>query len=344
MSLERHWQRITPLSATLYPLSLVFGAVTALRRSAYARGFLGARRVGVPVVVVGNITVGGTGKTPLVLWLARLLLERGKHPGIVSRGYGGTAARALEVTPDSQASAIGDEPLLLARRSGCPVWVGRNRVRAARALLRAHPQCDVIISDDGLQHYRLARDVEIAVVDGTRGLGNGLLLPAGPLREPASRLESVDTVVVNGETAEIALRTALRTDTYPKASGRMAFAMKLIGSDFRNLREPARIVGAEYFRGKRVWAIAGIGNPARFFAHLERLGLDFRTRTFRDHHEYTATDIAIADADAVVMTEKDAVKCAAFASDGHWVLPVDAAPDPQLGELVLRKLKIAPQT
>jgi tetraacyldisaccharide 4'-kinase len=335
MSLERHWQRVTPLSAALYPLSLIFCAVSAVRRAAYARGILASHRVGVPVVVVGNITVGGTGKTPLVLWLARLLREHGKQPGIVSRGYGGTAARPLEVAPGAEASAVGDEPLLLARRSGCPVSVGRDRVDAAQALLAAHPECDVIISDDGLQHYRLARDFEIAVVDGMRGVGNGLLLPAGPLREPASRLDTVDAVVINGQASTVHASTG---------SARTAFGMKLVGAHFRNLREPGRIVGADHFRGKRVWAIAGIGNPARFFAHLEALGVDFRARAFPDHHPYVASDVAIADADAIVMTEKDAVKCAAFASDVHWVLAVDAAPDPQLGELVLRKLKIAPQT
>src|SRR5687767_10115603 len=171
MSLERHWQRLTPVSAALYPLSLLFRAVTALRRIAYARGLLSVRRVRVPVVVVGNITVGGTGKTPLVLWLARFLQEHGKRPGIVSRGYGGSAVQPLEVSSDDDARAVGDEPLLIARRSNCPVWIGRDRVAAAEALLSAHPVCDVVIADDGLQHYRLARDVEIAVVDGERGFG-----------------------------------------------------------------------------------------------------------------------------------------------------------------------------
>ena len=313
MSLERHWQRVTPLSAALYPLSLVFRAVAALRRAAYVRGLLRAQRVRVPVIVVGNIYVGGTGKTPLVLWLARFLRERGRRPGIVSRGYGGSAAHPSEVRGDTDPALSGDEPLLLARRSGCPVWTGRDRVAAARALLAAHPECDVVISDDGLQHYRLARDVEIVVVDGARGLGNRLLLPAGPLREPASRLDTADAVVVNGE------------------------SMKLAGSRFRNLRD-GREAQPGFFQGKRVVAIAGIGHPPRFFAHLERLGLQFEAHAFPDHHAYSAGDIAFPDADAVVMTEKDAVKCARFASDKHWMLPVDAELDARLGELVLSKI------
>ena len=324
----RHWQRVTPLSAALYPVSLVFAAVTALRRAAYARGLLRAHSVGAPVVVVGNITVGGTGKTPLVLWLAALLQRHGLRPGIVSRGYGGRATRATPVTADADPRVVGDEPLLLARRSGCPVYVGRNRVAAAQALRAAHPACNVIVSDDGLQHYRLRRDMEIAVIDGARGLGNGLLLPAGPLREPARRLTRVDAVVVNGEPHE----------AWPGAC-----RMQLEGTRFRNLRHPERIATARELEGRRVWAIAGIGHPPRFFAHLEALGMTFERRGFPDHHDYVEADLDLPGAEAIVMTEKDAVKCARFASDIHWVLPVDAAPDPQLEQLVLRKLKIAPQ-
>jgi tetraacyldisaccharide 4'-kinase len=333
----RHWQRVTPLSAALYPVSLLYRVVVALRRAAYAHGVLGATRVGVPVVIVGNIYVGGTGKTPLVLWLARFLREHGRHPGIVSRGYGGSAAHPVAVSTNSSAAAVGDEPMLLARRSGCPVWIGRDRVATARALLAAHPECDVLIADDGLQHYRLARDVEIAVVDGTRGLGNGLMLPAGPLREPAARLRSVDAVVVNGEPG-----SSFDFATATLRANGVEYSMRLTGSRFRNLRDPTFEVGAEHFHGKRVFAIAGIGNPPRFFSHLENLGIAFSARAFPDHHAYVASDLAIPDADAVVMTEKDAVKCAAFATNMHWVLPVDAEVDPRLGDLVLRKLENTP--
>ena len=331
MSLERHWQRMTPLSAALYPLSVVYRAIAAARRAAYHSGLLASHTVGVPVIIVGNITVGGTGKTPLVLWLASFLASHGKRPGIVSRGYGGSAPNAVEVAIDADPAVVGDEPLLLARRSGCPVWIGRDRGAAARALLEAHPRCDVILADDGLQHYRLARDCEIAVVDGERGLGNGLMLPAGPLREPATRLRTVDAVVINAGAARPEMRASARS-----------YAMTLSGSRFRNLLDRAVDVGPEHFKGKRVYAIAGIGHPPRFFAHLEALGITFSARAFPDHHAYTAADLAFPDADAVLMTEKDAVKCAAFAATNHWVLAVDAEPDAALGALVLRKLKITP--
>jgi tetraacyldisaccharide 4'-kinase len=323
--LERQWQGLTPASLALYPVSLLFRAVTALRRAGYTSGLLRVEHVRVPVIIVGNITVGGTGKTPLVLWLASLLQRHGMRPGIVSRGYGTTIRAAREVRPDSDAAHVGDEPLLLARRSGCPVFVGIDRVAAANALLAAHASCDVIVADDGLQHYRLARDVEIAVVDGARGLGNRMMLPAGPLREPPSRLDTLDAVVVNGT----------QSGAWPRA-----YAMRLEARQFRNVLNPDFAVDAAHFRGKRVLAIAGIGNPARFFTQLEALGIEFEARPFPDHHAYTRGDLALAQADAIVMTEKDAVKCALFASASCWVLPVDAELDPALGELVLRKLRI----
>jgi tetraacyldisaccharide 4'-kinase len=324
--LERHWQRVTALSLLLYPLSLAFRSIVALRRIAYARGLLRAVRLPVPVVVVGNITVGGTGKTPLVLWLVGHLSQRGMHPGIVSRGYGASHAHASAVPPTAEPGRAGDEPLLLAQRSGCPVWTGADRVAAARGLIAAHPGCDVIVSDDGLQHYRLARDVELAVIDASRGLGNGLMLPAGPLREPAKRLREVDAVVINA---------AARAS---RASAR-AFDMRLEGREFRNLLNPEHVVGPGHFQRQRVHAVAGIGNPARFFAHLDALGIAFEAHAFADHHAYTPSDLDYAGADAILMTEKDAVKCTRFASETHWVLRVDAVPDPGLGELVLRKLK-----
>jgi tetraacyldisaccharide 4'-kinase len=322
---ERHWQRITPVAAALLPVSLLFRAVVASRRAAYRHGLLRAEQLAVPVIVVGNITVGGTGKTPLVIWLAQFLAGHGHTPGIVSRGYAATARKTREVTADSDPARSGDEPVLLARRSGAPVWVGRDRVAVARALLDANPECTVIISDDGMQHYRLARTIEIAVIDGERGLGNGWLLPAGPLREAAGRLETVDAVVVNGAAI-----------IGPPSH---SYSMKLDGREFRNLMNPAHVVDASFFQRKRVTAIAGIGNPQRFFSHLRGLGLAFEAQTYPDHHAYTADDLAQRDSDAIVMTEKDAVKCAAYASEKMWVLPVDAVPDPRLGELILRKLK-----
>lgn len=282
--------------------------------------------VPVPVIVVGNITAGGTGKTPLVLWVCDFLRERGYKPGIVSRGYGGRG-ETMVVRGNSAPEIAGDEPVLLAQRSRCPVWIGRNRVAAARALIAANPGCNVIVSDDGLQHYGLRRDVEIAVLDGSRKTGNGLLLPAGPLRESTARLAEVDAVVVTGDLPS------------PAASVK-TFAMRLDGNVFRNLLNPAFHQEAGSFHGKQTHAIAGIGNPARFFNHLQRLGLSFAAHAFPDHHAYSQADLEFGDADAVIMTEKDAIKCIRFARENHWVLPVDAQVDATLGTLILDKLKI----
>lgn len=323
--LDRHWQRLTVVSALLYPLSLVFRGAVSLRRTAFRLVPGCSARLPVPVIVAGNITVGGTGKTPLVLWLAGFLAQNGLRPGIVSRGYGVTVQGVRSVSPTAQAADVGDEPLLLAQRSGCPVWIGADRVAAGRALLAANPQCNVILSDDGLQHYALAREIEIAVIDGARGLGNGLMLPAGPLREPASRLREVDAVVFNSSPRPINTR-------------RKAFNMRLEGREFRNLLNPAHVVGPEHFQRGRIHAIAGIGHPARFFSHLETLGLAFEAHAFADHHTYRAGDLDFGDAEAVLMTEKDAVKYASFASEIHWTLRVDAVPDPELGQLILGKL------
>ncbi len=328
--IESHWERITPVSALLYPLSLLYGAVAGVRRATTA-----PVRLPVPVIVVGNLTVGGTGKTPLTLWLAEFLRARGRTPGIVSRGYGGHGGPPRRVLPASDPLACGDEAVLLARRSSCAVWIGADRVAAARALLADEPACDVVLSDDGLQHYRLARDVEICVVDAARGFGNGWLLPAGPLRERPSRLASADAVVLNPGGGNASHPSA---GSIPPGPAR--FAMALEGRAFRNLLNPGQLAGAESFRGKRVHAVAGIGNPQRFFTHLQKLGLDFAAHPFPDHHPFVASDLAYDGSEAVVMTEKDAVKCRGFATEMHWELAVDAVPDPALGELVLRKLEL----
>lgn len=308
----------------LLPVAVLFAAVAALRRLAYRCKLLRRQQVGVPVIVVGNISAGGTGKTPLVLWLAQFLAARGKRPGIISRGYGATRTDARAVPANGSAADYGDEPCLLAQRAACPVWVGADRAATALALRAAHPEVDAIISDDGLQHYRLARDVEIAVIDGTRGLGNGWPLPAGPLREPASRLDTVDAVVVNGGGAKSA---------FPQY-----VAMQLQGDTFRNLHDVQQAVTAAHFRGQQVYAIAGIGNPPRFFAHLQRMGLDCITRAFPDHYAYTAQDLQFAGDHNVVMTEKDAVKCAAFATTRHWALVINAVPDESLGDTIIARL------
>lgn len=321
--LEKQWYRIGPWQLVLLPLSGLFWALSTLRRLAYGGGWLHARRLPVPVIVVGNISVGGTGKTPLVLWLVEWLRQHEYRPGIVSRGYGGRSAGPQAVEPDGDAARSGDEPLLLARQSHCPVWTGRDRVAAGQALLSAHPECDVIISDDGLQHYRLARDVEIAVVDGQRLFGNGFLLPAGPLREGMWRLRQVGAVVVNGGA---------------ESSGGAHFKMSLKGTVLRNLNSGATR-DASGFKGKKLHAMAGIGYPQRFFEHLQGLGLKFERHPFPDHHAYRPEDLDWPDADAIMMTEKDAVKCAKFADARYWVLPVLAKLDPSFGQKILDLLR-----
>lgn len=334
------WTRVTALTVLLIPVSWLYRMAVAIRRALYRTGILRSERLPVPVIVIGNISVGGTGKTPLVLWLVERLREAGYAPGIVSRGYGASDAqthqpRAVDIKDD--AVQWGDEPVLLARRSGCPVWTGADRVAAARALLAAHPQCNVIVSDDGLQHYRLARDAEVAVIDGARGHGNGLLLPAGPLREPPSRLDTVDAVVMRGDDAQAA---AAGVADVPR------FTMAMEAGPFYRLLNPQHTVDARHFHRLRVHAAAGIGNPDHFFNTLKSLGLAFTAHPFPDHHPYTQTDLAFADCDAVVMTEKDAVKYERYATEATencWVLGVAAQVESRLAALLIERLGEHPQ-
>ncbi len=321
--------RPTAIALVLLPLALLFRIGVATRRALYRIGVRHSIEVRAPVVVVGNIAVGGTGKTPLVAALALALTERGFRPGIVSRGYGRNdeTGPALPVGPEDDPRRVGDEPLLLAR-AGYPVVVARDRVAACRALLSRHPRCDVILSDDGLQHYRLARRVEIAVVDGARGLGNGWLLPAGPLREPASRLETVDAVVVLGAEGDAA---------HAEFPG--AFAMRLVGDRFVRVDDPLTSAPATAFGGRHVHALAGIGHPERFFGQLAAMGIEATPHRFADHHRFVAADLDIVDARAILMTEKDALKCEAFADDRCWYLPVSASIDERFVTLVEGKLR-----
>jgi len=311
--LQRAWYGDSALAWLLLPLTALYAGVSALRRRLYRSGWLRVQRVEVPVVVVGNLTAGGTGKTPVTLWLAEALRRRGLRPGIVSRGYGGVAGRTpVQANADSDPAIVGDEPLLMAARSRCPVVVHPDRVAAAGELLSMG--VDVILSDDGLQHYRLARDFEIAVVDGERGFGNGRQLPAGPLREPASRLDSVDRVLVNlpdADAAPPAFLPAARTTGFHLVDHEL---VSLDGKTSRSFDE---------LRGRPVHAVAAIGNPERFFRLLERRGLEVIRHPFPDHAVLTAKHVAYDDGLDVVMTEKDAVKCRRFASARLWYLPVD---------------------
>ncbi|MFA7268539.1 MAG: tetraacyldisaccharide 4'-kinase [Sterolibacterium sp.] len=314
--LRRTWQARGVPALLLLPLAGAFSLLAALRRRLYLLRLFRSERLPVPVVIIGNITAGGSGKTPLTLWLALQLSGRGRHPGIVSRGYGSNLApgQVREVLADSDVREVGDEPLLLKRRSALPVFVGRDRVAAARALLAAHADCDLILSDDGLQHYRLARDVEIAVLD-ERGLMNGWPLPAGPLRESATRLGSVDALVLNG---------------LPHVPGCTApvFAMRLAGTTFYALADPKRTCDAAALRHQCLAAVAGMGVPRRFFDHLSSLGLEFSAHGFPDHHRYVVADLSAIAADALLMTEKDAVKCTGLTQCPVWVLPISAQVGP----------------
>jgi tetraacyldisaccharide 4'-kinase len=319
-ALERHWQRLTPISVLLLPLGLLFCAAVQLRRALYRRRWLPTVKLPVPVIVVGNITVGGTGKTPLVIWLARVLKNAGYSPGIVTRGYRGTSRDwPLTVTPDTPAALAGDEAVLLARRAACPVVAGPDRVADGQRLIGQG--CDVIVSDDGLQHYRLRRDLEIAVIDGARRYGNGLCLPAGPLREPLGRLKEVTLRVTTGA---------------PQAG---EIGMQLEPDGFYRLASPTTRADAGHFRANPVHAAAGIGNPQRFFDTLRALGLTVIPHAFPDHHAFRAEDLEFGDGRQVIVTEKDAVKCQAFAGPQLWVLAVSARPEGGLAEQILQRLK-----
>ena len=274
-------------------------------------------RVAAPVIVVGNITVGGTGKTPLVIWLVAHLRALGIPVAVVTRGYGRSSTGRvttdiLRVDENCRAIDVGDEALLIRLRTGCPVYVSRDRVAAARAAIADGAR--VIVADDGLQHLSLARDVEIALVDGQRGLGNGALLPAGPLRESPARLKSVDAIVLTEPGAGA-----------PPGDWSTALRMSLSGEVLQPVNRAALERTLRSFSGQRVHAVAGIGNPRRFFSTLESAGVEPVPHRFPDHHRYVPSDLEFGDGLPVIMTEKDAVKCRSFAPGDSWCLPVSAA-------------------
>jgi tetraacyldisaccharide 4'-kinase len=304
--ITRLWQTSSIWVYLLLPLAWLYRAVVAMRRCCYQHGLAKIYTPPVPVIIIGNISVGGTGKTPLVIAIACFLTQRGYKVGIVSRGYGGKAeAYPFWVKSTSSPQDAGDEPLLIARKTHCPVVVDPKRARGVQTLIQQHA-CDMVLADDGLQHYALARSIEIAVIDGVRRMGNGYCLPAGPLREPQKRLHGVDIIVSNGK-AQVG-----------------EFAMQLKTEGMYSLVYPQHITPLSTWHGQRVHAVAGIGNPPRFFQLLRNHGLVLIEHEFADHHAYRACDLDFADDLPIVMTEKDAVKCAAFATKRHWYLAVAA--------------------
>jgi len=298
----------------LLPLSAIYGVAVRLRRFGYAKHWRRSTPLTRPVIVIGNLSVGGTGKTPLVCWLAVRFAGLGFSPGIVTRGYGGSSRRARLVQASDDSNTVGDEAIMLARRAEVPIAIGRDRPAAAQLLIDAG--CDLIVSDDGLQHYALARDCEIIVVDGERRFGNGRLLPAGPLREVPRRLIEADAVVVNGGPAIIGGQACLAG----------ALRVRLEAMDAIALRYGTAKPLSE-FSGKSVHAVAAIGNPQRFFMMLQSLGINVIAHALPDHARLRADDISFADDLPVLMTEKDAVKCTEIAGPHHWYVPVSVVFD-----------------
>ena len=321
--LWRQWSYRGPLAAAMFPLSLAYAGLSEWNRSRQERARRDTMIPARAVIVVGNLTVGGSGKTPMTVWLARRLASAGYRPGIVSRGYGGRGDVAgIAVTPDSDPVVVGDEPLLIAQRTGVPVQVDRDRVRGARALTERG--VDVVIADDGMQHHRLPRDITILMVDGRRRFGNGLCLPAGPLREPRSARGRADFVLVTGGEPEAA-------DEIPMELVPSSRLQRVDGSG--EGRKPGR------FARRRVHAVAGIADPERFFRMLEGTGIEVIRHPFPDHHRFLPHQIRFDDDLPVLMTEKDAVKCRSFAQDKHWCWPIAASVPPTFESALLARLE-----
>lgn len=319
--MTRFWYSNSIVAYLLWPFSLIYLLIISLRRLAYSLGWLPTQRFPVPIIIVGNITVGGTGKTPLVIWLANYLRAQGYQPGIVSRGYGGKKCHyPHRVAVNDNPQRVGDEALLLARKTQCPVMIDPKRPRAVAKLL-ATTTVNIIICDDGLQHYALGRDLEIAVIDSNRGCGNSFCLPAGPLRELPNRLKQVDFVVFNG------------------SDSTQEFCMKIKPGMFHQVNDAKVTQLPEYFKNSIVHALAGIGNPERFFGLLQSLGLCLVEHVFPDHYVFQITDINFEPERPVIMTEKDAVKCESFADARYWYLAIEAELSDAFSRALLEKLR-----
>lgn len=312
------WYKKSIISYLLFPFACVFFLIVKLRYFLYKRGWKKVHKVSVPVIIVGNLTVGGTGKTPLVIWLANFLQNAGYKPGIITRGYGGTHTQSVFVSKDSNPSVVGDEALVMAKHTDCPIIVGTNRIFSARQLL-ANKGCNILLGDDGLQSYYFGRDVEIVVIDGERRFGNGFCLPAGPLREPISRLKQVAFIVTNGE-AKIG-----------------EYTMRLLANSACMVNNPGIRKNLDDWVGQSVHVVAGIGNPQRFFNMLEKIGLRVIKHPFPDHYVFMQEDLDFKNY-PIFMTEKDAVKCQQFAKDNCWFIPVKTEVESSFGENILRAI------
>ena len=314
---QRGW-----LNYLLYPFSLLYRSIIVIRRWMYRRGYLQSFPAKVPVIVVGNISVGGTGKSPLTAWLVNYLKSQGKNPGIVSRGYGGKrdAGAALTVTANSDPAVVGDEAVMLVQQTQCPMVVSSDRA-AAVSQLQKLDGIDLIVSDDGLQHYAMQRDIEIAVIDAKRGLQNGFCLPAGPLREPAARLNEVDFVISNGN------------------SNHADYHMQIDSMQILKVSDPLQSLSQQRLKASKINALAGIGHPQRFFDLLTEQGLEFTPYIFPDHHRFVTSNIDFDDDSIVLMTEKDAVKCRSFADDRHWYVAITVKPDDRFIESIHKKIE-----
>ena len=320
-ALERSWYQKFGWSCLLLPLSAFFAGLSALRRLAFRCGLKASHRLPVPVIVVGNISVGGTGKTPVTLRLCQMLQANGWRPGIISRGYGVKLTAPRLVKPADSPSESGDEPVLLAQRSGCPVVIFPDRVKGGQFLL-ANTDCDIIICDDGLQHYALKRDLEIVLIDASRGLGNGFLLPAGPLREGRWRLAQADVVLCNGELTDRQLATCRQGSFMLRASA----------------PEPLLSNSPQLAPDTAVQLVSGNGNPQRFLHTVQQLGYRIAgTHWFADHHPFTAEDLAQIPT-PLLMTEKDAVKCRAFAKSQWYSLPVQAVLPSEVETFIIERV------
>lgn len=324
------WYKKSLIAHFLFPISLIYQLIISIRFYLYKIKFFKTYRINIPVIIVGNITVGGTGKTPLVIALVNELKKRGFKPGIISRGYGGKSkVWPQSVNENSDPILVGDEAVLMAKKTGVPVVVGPKRFQDALKLLDL---CNVIISDDGLQHYALARDIEIAVIDGTRGLGNGFCLPAGPLRESKNRLKTVDFVVVNSMNSGVPQSRAL-------SQAKSEHTMHFVIDDIININSTEKLSESQI---NKIIAIAGIGNPERFFNSLREKEIAFTSKIFPDHHYFKKTDFDfVLSNEIIMMTEKDAVKCAAFADARFYVVRGHAIVAEQLIELIVQRLKEA---